>query len=43
MELKEYQPPMTVAEQVKKLKSIGSNVQIAAVRRVGYHLEVEQA
>ena len=27
----------------KKLKSIGSNVQIAAVRRVGYHLEVEQA
>ena len=24
----------------KKLKSIGSNVRIEAVRRVGYHLEV---
>jgi DNA-binding response OmpR family regulator len=25
----------------KKLASIGSNVRIAAVRRLGYHLEVE--
>ena len=25
----------------KKLKSIGSNVQIVAIRRMGYHLEVE--
>ena len=27
----------------KKLKSIGSNVRIEAIRRLGYHLEVEQA
>ena len=26
----------------KKLKSIGSNVRIEAIRRLGYHLEVEQ-
>ena len=26
----------------KKLKSIGSNIQIEAVRRMGYHLEVEE-
>ena len=25
----------------KKLKSIGSNVRIEAIRRLGYHLEVE--
>ena len=27
----------------KKLNSIGSNIRIAAVRRLGYHLEVEEA
>ena len=27
----------------KKLRSIGSDVRIEAVRRLGYHLEVEQA
>ena len=27
----------------KKLRSIGSNIQIKAVRRLGYHLEVEHA
>ena len=27
----------------KKLKSIGSNVKIEAIRRLGYHLEVEEA
>ena len=27
----------------KKLKSIGSNVRIEAVRRLGYHLEVEES
>ena len=27
----------------KKLKAIGSNVRIEAIRRLGYHLEVEQA
>jgi DNA-binding response OmpR family regulator len=25
----------------KKLKTIGSNVRIEAIRRMGYHLEVE--
>lgn len=27
----------------KKLKAIGSNVHIEAARRLGYHLEVEEA
>ena len=27
----------------KKLRSIGSNVKIEALRRLGYHLEVEEA
>ena len=27
----------------KKLKSIGSNLRIEAIRRLGYHLEVEEA
>ena len=27
----------------KKLRAIGSNVQIAAIRRLGYHLEVEES
>lgn len=27
----------------KKLKSIGSNIRIEAIRRLGYHLEVEEA
>ena len=27
----------------KKLRSIGSNIQIASIRRLGYHLEVEEA
>ena len=26
----------------KKLKSIGSNVRIEAIRRLGYHLEVDE-
>ena len=26
----------------KKLKSIGSNVKIESIRRLGYHLEVEE-
>ena len=27
----------------KKLRSIGSNIRIVSVRRLGYHLEVEEA
>ena len=27
----------------KKLKSIGSNIRIEAIRRLGYHLEVEES
>ena len=27
----------------KKLQSIGSNVKIQAIRRLGYHLEVDEA
>ena len=27
----------------KKLQSIGSNVRIQAIRRLGYHLEVDEA